>query len=140
MKEFKPTIVAFLCRWSAYGVADVAGISKTSYPSSIRIIKVPCSGRISPLHILQAFSNGADGVLIFGCLEGGCHYINGNLRTLHRVNQLKKILNIVGLSSDRLEIYLIGSCNLNKLVNYMKEFTERIRKLGPNPLKLKEGW
>lgn len=134
-KEFEPTIIAFCCRWSAYRVADIAGVSKVEYPSNVRIIKVPCSGRVSSTHILQAFSLGADGVIVSGCLKGGCHYVDGNLKAKRRVEQLKKMLNAIGLNGDRLEMYFVGSCNLDKLVNYMKEFTERIRKLGPNPLK-----
>ncbi|RLF25371.1 MAG: hydrogenase iron-sulfur subunit, partial [Thermoprotei archaeon] len=64
---FEPVIVVFCCRWAAYGAADMAGINRLSYPSNVRIIRVPCSGRVSPLHILQAFRLGADGVVISGC-------------------------------------------------------------------------
>lgn len=135
--KFEPIIIAFFCQWSVNGAIDMAGKIRMEYPVNIRVIKVPCSGRVNPLHILQAFMNGADGVIIAGCLEGGCHYINGNLRAKHRVEQLKELLNITGLNGERLEMYLIGFCNSNKLINYMKDFVERIRKLGPNPLKSK---
>lgn len=139
MKTFKPVIVAFLCENSAYRVLDIAGVRKISYPLNIRVVKVPCSGRVGFPQILQAFSSGADGVLIFGCLEGGCYYVNGNLRALTKVKQLKGILDTIGLGSERLDIYLTGFCEINKIIDYMGNFYEKIMKLGPNPLKRREG-
>lgn len=138
MKEFKPLILAFLCENSAYRAIDVACMRKISYLESIRVIKVPCSGRISSTHILQAFSNGADGVIIFGCLKGGCNFVDGNLRTQFRVKKLKEALDTVGLGGDRLEMYLVGFCEAGKILKYMNDFYMKIKEIGPNPLKSKE--
>ncbi|RLG74834.1 MAG: hypothetical protein DRO23_05605 [Thermoprotei archaeon] len=137
MKKFKPLILAFLCENSAYRAIDVASMRKVSYLESIRVIKVPCSGRISSTHILQAFSNGADGVIIFGCLKGGCNYVDGNLRAQLRVKKLKKILDIIGLGGERLEMHLVGFCEAGKILEYMNNFYMKIREIGPNPLKSK---
>jgi len=135
-KDFEPVIVAFCCWWCAYGAADLAGSSKMDYPTNIRIVRVPCSGRVDPLHILHAFKEGADGVMVAGCLkDGGCHYIDGNMKAEKRVLQLKKQLESVGFGGDRLEIYFMSAGEPDKFVKAATEFYERIKKLGPNPLK-----
>ena len=77
MSDWEPKIIAFLCNWCSYGAADFAGVSRFQYPANIRIIRVPCSGRINPKFILAAFRHGADGVWVSGCHPGDCHYIRG---------------------------------------------------------------
>ena len=79
MADFEPTIVAFCCHYCAYGAADLAGSMRLEYPTNIRVIRLPCTGKITPVFLLRAFEKGADGVYVAGCLEGDCHFIQGNL-------------------------------------------------------------
>ena len=96
-EDFEPKIIGFLCNWCAYAGADLAGVSRIQYPPNIRIVRVMCSGRIDPVFILEAFKNGADGVLVAGChLPSDCHYVNGNCKTLNRITLVKKILQEFG--------------------------------------------
>jgi len=135
---FEPKIVAFCCWWCAYGAADLAGISKLTYPSSVRIVRVPCSGRVDALHILRAFRTGADGVIVAGCLkDGGCHYVDGNMKAEKRVRELKKALDSIGIGNERLEIYFLSAGMPDKFVEYTTEFARRIERLGPVGLRAK---
>jgi len=135
-ENFDPLIVAFCCWWCAYGAADLAGTSKMEYPPNIRIVRIPCTGRIDPLHIICAFNSGADGVMVEGCLrEGGCHYIDGNLKAEKRVKAMKKDLDAIKMGGDRLEMYFMSAGEPDKFVKVAAEFYERIKKLGPSPLK-----
>lgn len=133
--QFEPQIIAFTCHYCAYAAADLAGIMRLQYPASIRIIKLPCSGTIDVLHILKAFEEGSDGVFIAGCLEGGCHFIEGNLRAQKRVQRAKSILDSVGLGKDRLEMFFMSSSEGPRFAEVAREMTERIRNLGPSPIK-----
>jgi len=133
--QFEPQIIAFTCHYCAYAAADLAGIMRLQYPASIRIIKLPCSGTIDLLHILKAFEEGSDGVFVAGCLEGGCHFIEGNLRAKKRVQRAKSILDSVGLGRDRLEMFFMSSSEGPRFAEVAREMTERIRNLGPNPIK-----
>jgi coenzyme F420-reducing hydrogenase delta subunit len=133
--EFEPSIVAFCCWWCAYGAADLAGMSKMDYPTNVRIVRVPCTGRVDVLHILKAFKEGADGVIVAGCLkDGGCHYVDGNMKAERRVSGLKRSLEAIGLGDQRLEMYFMSAGMPEKFVQSVTQFTETIRKLGPSPL------
>jgi len=135
---FEPKIVAFCCWWSAYGAADLAGISKMAYPSSVRIVRVPCSGRVDTLHILRAFRNGADGVIVAGCLkDGGCHYVNGNMKADRRMKELKKALDSIGIGSERLQMCFLSAGMPDKFVEYTTEFARKIEQLGSVGLTVK---
>jgi F420-non-reducing hydrogenase iron-sulfur subunit len=134
-KQFEPEIIAFTCHYCAYAAADLAGIMRLQYPANIRIIKLPCSGAIDVLHILKAFEQGADGIFVAGCLEGGCHFVEGNLRTKKRVEYAKHILDKVGLGSKRLEMFFMSSAQGTRFVEVAKEMTQRIKELGPSPVK-----
>lgn len=137
---FEPKIVAFCCWWCAYGAADLAGISKLTYPASVRIVRVPCSGRVDALHILRAFRAGADGVIVAGCLkDGGCHYVDGNMKAERRVKALKKALDSIGIGSERLEMYFLSAGMPDKFVEYTTEFARRIEQLGSVGLEVKQG-
>jgi F420-non-reducing hydrogenase iron-sulfur subunit len=93
MSDFEPRIVGFLCNWCSYAGADLAGVSRFQYPPNLRIIRVMCSGRVHPAHIMEAFKDGADGVLVAGCHPpNDCHYISGNLKAKRRVAMLKQVL------------------------------------------------
>jgi len=105
------------------------------YPTSIKIIRVPCTGKVDLLHILRAFEKGADGVYVVGCLEGDCHFNNGNFRARKRVEQAQKILNTIGIEGERAQMYNLSSSEGPRFAEFAAEMDERIRKLGPNPIK-----
>ncbi len=106
------------------------------YPSDIKIIFVPCTGKVDVLHILRAFEKGADGVCVVGCLEGDCHFISGNFRARKRVEQVQKILDTIGIGGERAQMYNLSSGEGPRFAQFAIEMDERIRKLGPNPMKL----
>jgi len=130
--NWEPKIIAFLCNWCSYAGADLAGVSRLQYPPNIRIIKVPCSGRISPNIILDAFLKGADGVWVSGCHPGDCHYISGNLYARRRLLLFERLMEFVGLEPGRLEFSWISASEGEQFAAKAKEVTERIRVLGPN--------
>ena len=127
----EPKIVGFCCNWCSYAGADLAGISRFQYPSSIRIIRVMCSGRIDPFFLLWAFLEGADGVFVSGCHPGDCHYISGNLYAKERIEKMKKALSSIGIDSRRLTLEWISASEGNRFAQVITEFTELIKSLGP---------
>ena len=131
---FEPEIVAFACHYCAYAAADLAGVMRLSYPANVKIVKLPCTGRLDPLYVLQAFERGADGVFVAGCLEGNCHYISGNTQAKKRIKFLKRVLDEIGLGADRVEMYNMSSAEGPRFAQVATEMTERIRRLGPNPV------
>jgi len=137
--SFEPIVLCFACQWCSYGAADLAGVSRIQYPPNVRILRVPCSGRVDVLHVLKAFQNGADGVIVTGCHIGDCHYIDGNLKAKDRIDVLKKSLKALGIDPERLEIGFASSSEGQRFAEMMTNFVEKIRKLGPNPLRLKGG-
>ena len=139
VKNTDPRILAFLCNWCSYAGADLAGVSRFQYPPSIRVIRVMCSGRVDPVFILKAFENGVDGVLVGGCHPGDCHYISGNLAAEKRMNNLKIVLEILGIGAERLRLEWVSASEGAKFQATVQEFTEKIKKLGPNPLKKEVG-
>jgi len=131
MSNFEPKIITFACNWCTSAGADLAGTSRLEYlPNSI-IIRVMCSSRVDPQHILWAFKKGADGVLVGGCHPGDCHYLDGNYKTLRRVKMLKKLIEDFGIEPERLRLEWVSAAEGTKFVSVMNEFTEQIRKLGP---------
>jgi len=109
---------------------------RLQYPPNIRIVRVPCSGKVDLIHILHAFEKGADGVCVLGCLEGDCHFNNGNLMARRRVEQAQEILNSIGIGGERAQMYNLSSSEGPRFAQYATEFTEKINELGPNPVKL----
>ena len=134
-EQFEPKIVAFCCHYCAYGAADLAGSMRLDCPPNIRIIRIPCSGKVDLIHILKAFEDGADGVYVAGCLEGDCHFIEGNIWAKKRVKYAKNLLDEIGIGGERLEMYNMSSAMGERFVEVAKEMTEKIRELGPNPIK-----
>jgi len=132
--EWEPKIIAFLCNWCSYAGADLAGTSRLQYPPSIRIIRVPCSGRINPIYIVNALMDGADGVMVSGCHPGDCHYLEGNLFARRRFTVLKKMLTTVGIESDRVQFTWVSASEGNRFADVVREVTEKVVALGPNPL------
>lgn len=135
MEPFEPVIVAFCCHYCAYTAADMAGSKRLEYPSNIKILRVPCSGKVDALYIMKAFEKGADGVCVAGCLEGDCHFKNGNLKAQHRVAYLKKLLDEIGIGGDRLEMVMMSAGMGERFAETAARITEKIRGLGPNPVK-----
>jgi coenzyme F420-reducing hydrogenase delta subunit len=109
---------------------------RLQYPTNIRVVRVPCTGKVDVLYILHSLEKGADGVYLVGCLEGGCHYNNGNLQARRRVEQAQKILDTIGIGGERVQMYNLSSSDGPLFAKYAKEMNERIQKLGPNPIKL----
>lgn len=138
-ENFEPIVLCFTCQWCSYAAADLAGVSRIQYPPNVRILRVPCSGRVDVLHVLKAFLNGADGVIITGCLIGDCHYTDGNVKARDRVGVMRKSLTALGINPERLEIGFASSSEGQKFATMMTDFVEKIRKLGPNPLRVKGG-
>ncbi len=133
--DFEPKILAFLCNWCSYAGADLAGVSRMQYPPNIRVIRFMCTGRIDPVFILRALTRGVDGVLIAGCHPGECHYGIGNLYTRRRVLMTKKLLECVGIYSDRLRLEWVAASEGPKFAQVVRNFTEEIKRLGSNPLR-----
>lgn len=134
-KEFTPKIITFLCNWCGYAGADLAGVSRFQYPPSIRVIRVMCSGRVSPALILDAFNRGSDGVLVCGCHIGDCHYMSGNENAEERVTKTKQILKLLQIEAERLRLEWISSTEGEKFADVVKDFTEQLISLGPIKLK-----
>lgn len=132
--EYEPKILAFLCNYCSYAGADLAGTARMSYPHNVMIIRVLCTGRVDPVHIIEAFKNGADGVLVAGCHYGDCHFISGNYKTGRKVALLRRTLEQFGVEPERLRFQMISSGEAERFVETIKEMTEDLRKLGPSPL------
>lgn len=132
--NFEPQIIAFCCHYCAYGAADLAGSMRLNYPANVKIVKLPCTGKVDILYLLKAFEDGADGVYVAGCLDGNCHFTDGNIKAKRRVNQAKKLLDEIGIGSDRLEMFNMSASMGPKFAEVAREMTEKIRNLGANPL------
>jgi coenzyme F420-reducing hydrogenase delta subunit len=128
----EPLIVAFCCNWCSYAGADLAGTSRMSYPTNVRIIRVPCSSRVNPSFIIRAFQRGADGVIIAGCHPGDCHYHSGNFYTRRRFTVLKQQLEFLGIEPERFQVRWISGSEGAKFAAVMNEVTEGIKNVGPN--------
>lgn len=129
-ENFEPDILGFLCNWCSYAGADLAGVSRFQYPPNVRIIRVMCSARVDPTIVLEAFIRGLDGVMVLGCHLGDCHYMTGNYYTERRMKTTKNVLKNVGLSPERLLIDWVSASEGERFATLVKDFTERIRKLG----------
>jgi F420-non-reducing hydrogenase iron-sulfur subunit len=108
---------------------------RLSYPANIKIVKVPCTGRVDIVFILKAFENGVDGVCLVGCLEGDCHFLTGNLRAGKRVKYTKQLLDETGIGGNRVAMYKLSAAEGHHFAEAVREMTEKIRALGPNPAK-----
>jgi len=108
---------------------------RLQYPDTIRVVRVPCTGKVDIIHILRSFEKGADGVYVVGCMEGDCRFNNGNIRAKKRVAQAKKILDTIGIGGERVQMFNLSSAEGPKFAQYAVEMTDKIKKLGPNPIK-----
>jgi F420-non-reducing hydrogenase iron-sulfur subunit len=109
---------------------------RLQYPANIRIVRVPCTGKVDVIHILRALEKGADGACVIGCLEGECHFNTGNLMARKRVEQAQKILETIGIGSQRAKMYNLSSSEGPLFARYATEFTAELKEMGPNPIKL----
>ena len=136
MEKFEPVIVAFCCHYCAYTAADMAGSQRICYPPNVKIVRVPCSGKVDTIHILKAFEKGADGVYVAGCLDGDCHFNNGNVRAARRVDMVKQMLDEIGIGAERLEMVKMSAGMGDRFAEVAERITDKIRNLGPSPVAL----
>jgi len=134
-EKFIPRIVGFLCNWCSYAGADLAGTSKLKMPPSLSVIRVMCSSRVDPVLIATAFFRGADGVLVAGCHPGDCHYEKGNYYARRRFALLKKVMETLGLESERLKLSWVSASEGERFRDVVTQFTQEIEEMGPNPVK-----
>ncbi|HUU64092.1 MAG TPA: hydrogenase iron-sulfur subunit [Dehalococcoidia bacterium] len=137
--EYQPKIVGFLCNWCSYAGADLAGTSRICYPPNIRIIRVPCSGRVDPLLVVKSFQQGADGVLIAGCHPGDCHYTEGNYYARRRLALLRTFLEYIGIEKERYRVEWVSASEGKKWAQVVSSFTDELHKLGPREMTLVKG-
>ena len=128
---WEPKIIAFLCNWCSYPAADLAGVGRMQYPSNIRIVRVPCSARVSANLILSSLKSGADGILVSGCHPGDCHYINGNLYARRRFALLKNLIEFIGIEPGRVNFSWIAASEGGKFADVVKTVSALVKELGP---------
>ena len=133
--HFEPRIVGFLCNWCSYAGADLAGTSRLKVPANLRVVRVPCSGRINPLFIFKALEEGADGVMVSGCHPGDCHYISGNRYAKRKLAVLRRLLDWVGIEPERIHFTWLSASEGARYAVEVAEFVDKVRALGRrNPM------
>ena len=132
--EREPELLGFLCRWCSYAGADLAGTSRRKYPANVRVIRVPCSGRVDPLFILKALRLGFDGVLVSGCHPGDCHYQSGNYYARRRMAITKKFIEYIGINPQRIQASWVSASEAEKFAEVVTEVTKGVKEVGPNRL------
>jgi len=130
-ETFEPKIIAFVCTYCTYAGADLAGTSRLKYAPNVRIIRLPCTGRISPMFLLKALQKGADGILVSGCHPGDCHFTHGNFHARRRWAMFRALLNFVGVPQERIWFSWISAAEGGKFADTINKLTEEIRKQGP---------
>ena len=130
-KEFEPLIIGFTCNWCSYRAADKAGTGRIKYPHNVRLVRLMCSGRLDPVFVLKALSEGADGVLITGCHPGECHYLEQNYKALRRVMLLKRTLEPMGIDPDRVKLVWASAAEGVYLAKEIAKFVDEVKELGP---------
>jgi len=131
-EEFEPKILVFACNWCTYAGADLAGLSRLQYPPNVRILRVPCSGRVNPQFVLRAFQRGIDGVLVCGCHPGDCHYTSGNYYTRRRYLLMKRMLEFMGTDPERFQTRWISGSEGPKFQEVVTDAVATIKEIGPN--------
>ena len=138
-ETFEPQITVFTCIYCGYMSADTAGALRLQYPTNVKLVRLPCTGKTDVGYILKAFEQGADGVYVVGCPLGNCHHVRGNERGKARVERAKKLLDENGLGGERLDMFFVSGGMGATFARYAEEMTNRIRVLGPNPLRVENG-
>jgi F420-non-reducing hydrogenase iron-sulfur subunit len=135
MSDFEPRIIGFFCNWCTYAGADLAGTSRIQYPPNVRVIRLMCSGALDPVYVIKALLEGADGVLIGGCHPADCHYQSGNYKARRRVAILRSILKQMGFEPERVWLRWISASEGRYFADTVTEMVDKLKELGPNPLK-----
>jgi coenzyme F420-reducing hydrogenase delta subunit len=130
----EPLVLAFCCHYCAYAAADLAGSMRLQYPGNVRVLRLPCTGKLEVNYLLAAFERGVDGVIVAGCLEGGCHYLEGNLRARRRVERARQLLSEIGLEPERLEMFNLSSAEGPRFAEIVTTMVDRLKRLGKSPL------
>jgi len=133
-ENYEPLLIAFCCQYCSYSAADLAGSMRLQYPTNVRIVRAPCTGRLEVEFFMRAFEKGADGILVAGCLEGGCHFSEGNLLAKGRVGYTRKVLSESGLEPERIRMVNISAAEARPFVNHINDILDTLKKLGPSPL------
>lgn len=128
---WKPTILGILCNWCSYAGADLAGSSRLKHPANMRIVRVPCSGRVNPLFILKGFQMGFDGVMVLGCHPGDCHYAKGNYYARRRIMLIKELLCSMGIEQERFHFEWVSASEGARFAEVVTEMSAAIEKIGP---------
>jgi len=123
--------VAYCCNFCAFAAADLAGAMRIQYPPNVRIILLPCTGKVDAIVLMKAFEDGVDGVFVAGCMEGECHFVEGNLRARKRVAYVKRLLAEVQIEPERVEMFNLSSAMGGRFAEIVEEMTQRIKELGP---------
>lgn len=138
IEEWKPKIIAFLCNWCSYAGADLAGVSRIQYPPNIRVVRVPCTGRINPFFIVKSLACGWDGILVSGCHPGDCHYISGNYVARRRFAILRDLMIFLGIEPERLNFSWVSAAEGERFAKVVRKTVENIKSVGPNKIFNKE--
>ena len=133
-EKWEPKIIAFLCNWCSYAGADLAGVSRIQYPPNVRVVRVPCSGRINPLFILKSLQVGWDAVLVSGCHPGDCHYISGNYYARRKFSVLDDLLEFIGIDKGRINFSWVSAAEGEAFAKVIRKITKKTRQLGPNTI------
>jgi coenzyme F420-reducing hydrogenase delta subunit len=136
--DYQPKILGFLCNWCSYAGADLCGVSRFQYPPNIRVVRVMCSTRVDPVHVLKALKAGADGVFLGGCHIGDCHYLTGNYHTQHKIAMTKKLLEAAGIDPRRLRLEWVSASEGERFSKVVQKFTDEIMEMGPLNIKSDE--
>ena len=134
-QEKLPEITVFTCIYCGYTSADMAGTIGLQYPADIKVVKLPCTGKMDTLYVLKAFEQGADAVMVVACTKGTCHHLEGNLRAEKRVGRARVILDDIGLGGDRVGMFFVTGSQGYSFAEAVVQMSERLKTLGPNPLK-----
>ncbi|MGA2820708.1 MAG: hydrogenase iron-sulfur subunit [Anaerolineales bacterium] len=135
--HFEPEITAFTCMYCGYTAIDAAGTMRLAYPANLKVVRLPCAGKLDILYLLQAFEEGADGVMVVACTVGNCHHIQGNLRAKARLERARDLLQKVGIEGERVHMVLVSGGQGGTVAREAQSHVERVRALGPSPLRLK---
>ena len=133
--KFEPEITAFTCIYCAYMAADTAGALRLQYPANVKLVRLPCTGKTDVRYLMEAFEQGADGVYVVACSLGNCHHVRGNERGRARVARARQLLESIGIEGERLDMFFVSGGQGATFAKAAREMTERVRKLGPSPLR-----
>ncbi|MDE3090223.1 MAG: hydrogenase iron-sulfur subunit [Chloroflexota bacterium] len=131
----EPLLLAFCCYWCSYTGADLAGTSRIQYPANVRIIRVQCTGMVHPNLVIDALTNGADGVLICGCHPGDCHYREGNLRAKSRAEAIDLMLQDFAIEPERFRLEWVSASEAPRFAQVVRDMVQDLKKLGPSSYK-----